>query len=61
LLHPHRDAIDLPPPAEGTTVEALADLPAALAWFTAEHRVLLGAIAQAAGTSPDMPGSSPGR
>jgi tetratricopeptide (TPR) repeat protein len=48
LLQPHRDPIDLAPAAAGVAREALADSRQAMAWFTAEHPVLLGAVQQAA-------------
>jgi len=47
-LYPHRDPIALSPPLPGTAPERLADLDQALAWFRAEHQVLLAAIALAA-------------
>jgi len=53
LLYPARDPIVLGPPAAGTALECLADHRQALAWFRAEHRVLLAVIAQAAGTGFD--------
>ena len=43
LLSPHRDPIPAPPPLEPFT-----DADAALAWFTAEHQVLLAAVRHAA-------------
>jgi DNA-binding SARP family transcriptional activator/tetratricopeptide (TPR) repeat protein len=48
LLDPHRDAIVLGPPAPGVVVEELTDNASALAWFVAEHQVLLGVVEQAA-------------
>ncbi len=47
LLSPHRDTITLAPIAPGALVEPVADHAAALAWFTAEHPVLLACIRQA--------------
>jgi DNA-binding SARP family transcriptional activator len=47
-LHPHRDPLRLPPPAAGLPVAPLADLRQAIGWFAVEHRVLIGAIDQAA-------------
>lgn len=48
LLDPHSDPITLTAPREGTTPESLADSTVdsgwALAWFTAEHAVLLAAV-----------------
>ena len=48
LLKPERDPIDLCEPAPGTTAEDLTTSDSALAWFTAEHHVLLACISQAA-------------
>ncbi|MFI6262136.1 BTAD domain-containing putative transcriptional regulator [Micromonospora sp. NPDC051006] len=48
LLWPHRDPPDPPVAAPGAQPEAFGDRPAALAWFTAEHRVLLAALDRAA-------------
>jgi DNA-binding SARP family transcriptional activator/tetratricopeptide (TPR) repeat protein len=48
LLYPHRDEIDLDPPAEGTTPQTFASDHQATAWFAAERAVLLAAVAQAA-------------
>lgn len=48
LLDPHRDAVPLPGGAVVAGSEDLADHVAALAWFTAEHEVLLGAVDLAA-------------
>ena len=52
-----------PPPRPGSPPERLADHGAALAWFAAEHPVLLAAVAHAAPTpaSTAMRGSWPGR
>jgi DNA-binding SARP family transcriptional activator/tetratricopeptide (TPR) repeat protein len=49
LLDPHRDPPSLAAPRPGTTPEPLADEVAALAWFTAEHAVLMAAVRFAAG------------
>lgn len=49
LLHPQRDPVNLPPPRPGTTSQRLADHPAAVQWFTAEHAVLLATIFRAGG------------
>jgi DNA-binding SARP family transcriptional activator/tetratricopeptide (TPR) repeat protein len=46
LLKPARDPIDLAAPAPGVTPQPLADLDAALAWFKAEHSVLLATMAR---------------
>jgi tetratricopeptide (TPR) repeat protein len=53
LLYPHRDPITLEPAQPGAEREHLADASQALAWFDAEHRVLLAAIGQAASDSLD--------
>ena len=48
LLNPHRDDPVTPPPIPaGVTPEHAADQRQALAWFVAEHRVLLAMIRQA--------------
>lgn len=44
LLNPVRDPITLPPPAPEVRPEQHDDHDAALAWFTAEHQVLLGTL-----------------
>ncbi|WP_367134885.1 BTAD domain-containing putative transcriptional regulator [Saccharothrix sp. HUAS TT1] len=41
LLHPHRDPLDLDPADEAVALTGLADHREALAWFEAEHRVLV--------------------
>ena len=48
LLYPHRDPLVLDAAAPGVTPEAMTGHAPALAWFTAEHPVLLGAIRLAA-------------
>ncbi|MEU2616004.1 tetratricopeptide repeat protein [Micromonospora sp. NPDC007271] len=48
MLWPHRDPLEVPPVTDGVTVEGFADQPAALAWFEAEHAVLLAALDLAA-------------
>jgi DNA-binding SARP family transcriptional activator len=53
MLYPHRDAVDLPEPQEGVTVELPVDDRAALEWLTTERRVLRGAIEHAAATGFD--------
>jgi tetratricopeptide (TPR) repeat protein/DNA-binding XRE family transcriptional regulator len=50
LLHPSRDLIALPPPQPGTMAENPVDPDQAMAWFDAEHKVLLAATAHAAGS-----------
>lgn len=47
LLSPHRDPITPAPPAPGVQAAPVADRAAALAWFTAEHQVLLACIRHA--------------
>ncbi|MCG7203588.1 ATP-binding protein [Streptomyces arenae] len=52
LLDSHREPIELAPPAPGCHPRELADIPAAMDWFDAEHRNLLaaqGAAVAAAG------------
>jgi tetratricopeptide (TPR) repeat protein len=51
LLNPHRDPITLPRPQPGVSPQRPTDHQQALAWFTAELRVLLAAINHA--SSPD--------
>ena len=53
LLQPSREPVPLAPPAPGTRPERLADHRHALAWFEAEHHVLLAAVTLAAGTGAD--------
>jgi tetratricopeptide (TPR) repeat protein len=43
LLDPHSPPLQLDPPAPGVHPQPLPDAPAAMAWFTAEHPVLLAA------------------
>jgi DNA-binding SARP family transcriptional activator/Tfp pilus assembly protein PilF len=45
-LNPRRDGVTTAPPQSGVTREEIADYQQALAWFTAEHPVLLAAIAR---------------
>jgi tetratricopeptide (TPR) repeat protein len=47
LLHPHREPLCLPPPHADVMVESPADRDHALAWFAAEHHVLVRAVRQA--------------
>jgi tetratricopeptide (TPR) repeat protein len=47
LLNPHRDPIITAAPSSGVTPEDLATHELALAWFTAEHAVLLAAVRHA--------------
>lgn len=44
LLNPHRQPLPLAPPLPGVHPEPIADDPAAMAWFDAEHPVLLAAL-----------------
>ncbi|HEU5108265.1 MAG TPA: tetratricopeptide repeat protein [Micromonosporaceae bacterium] len=53
LVNTHRDMGDLDPPASGTTPERPADNAAALAWFDAEHAVLIGVAQHAAAAGFD--------
>ncbi|GIG93116.1 AfsR/SARP family transcriptional regulator [Plantactinospora endophytica] len=48
LLQPSRDPLDLPTARPGTVPEHVGDEGRALAWFTAEHHILLAAVEQAA-------------
>jgi tetratricopeptide (TPR) repeat protein len=50
LLNPSRDPISLTPPRPGTSPQQLTSHAQAMAWFTAEHRVLLAAVDHAAAT-----------
>ena len=50
LMQPQRGTLRLTPPRTGVTPEPLGGNEQALAWFRAEHRVLLGAVALAAET-----------
>ncbi|MER6105095.1 BTAD domain-containing putative transcriptional regulator [Streptomyces sp. NPDC001832] len=49
LLHPHRDPIHLPPPADGVRPEDLTTHEQAMAWFIQEHPTLVAAVHQAEG------------
>jgi DNA-binding SARP family transcriptional activator/tetratricopeptide (TPR) repeat protein len=53
LLKPERNPIDPAEAAPGTLAEELTTPDSALAWFTAEHHVLLACISQAAATGLD--------
>jgi DNA-binding SARP family transcriptional activator len=48
LVNPLRDPIAVEPPVPGVPVADLPDADAAMAWFTAEHPVLLAAVERAA-------------
>jgi tetratricopeptide (TPR) repeat protein/transcriptional regulator with XRE-family HTH domain len=50
LLDPFRDRLALDLPTAGAVPERLADYEQALAWFEAEHKVIMAAITQAADT-----------
>ncbi|MCX5115890.1 tetratricopeptide repeat protein [Micromonospora sp. NBC_00362] len=52
-IEPHRDRIDLPPPAAGTAVASFTDSEQAQLWLDAERLVLLAAIDQAAESDLD--------
>jgi tetratricopeptide (TPR) repeat protein len=53
LLNPSREPIALIPPRHGVTPEPLDDSQQAVAWFEAEHQILLSAVALAAETGFD--------
>ncbi|WP_407775546.1 BTAD domain-containing putative transcriptional regulator [Actinophytocola sp.] len=53
VLTPQPNPIALPPVQPGAAPEELANYREALAWFTAEHRVLLAAVEQAAAAGFD--------
>jgi tetratricopeptide (TPR) repeat protein len=53
LMNPTRDPIAPAPPQPGTTPEHLTDYEQALAWFTAEHAVMLAAVDHATGAGLD--------
>jgi tetratricopeptide (TPR) repeat protein len=53
LLYPARDPLALPPDPSGAAPEQPGDEQEALAWFAAEHRVLLAAVHQAAAAGFD--------
>jgi tetratricopeptide (TPR) repeat protein/transcriptional regulator with XRE-family HTH domain len=50
LLNPAKEPVVLPPPRPSVTAGQPADYAQALAWFEAEHRVLLAAVTLAAGS-----------
>ncbi|HWM04677.1 MAG TPA: BTAD domain-containing putative transcriptional regulator [Actinophytocola sp.] len=52
LLLPSRDPVHLPPPVAGVTLARLDDGAQAMAWFTAEHAVLVPLVDQTANDSP---------
>ncbi len=53
-LNPHLDQITLTLPAQDTAPEHIATYDAALAWFTAEHAVLLALVHHAVATGQDL-------
>ncbi|MDG4830094.1 tetratricopeptide repeat protein [Solwaraspora sp. WMMD1047] len=53
LMHPHRDRIDLPPPADGVTPTRLGSAAAAMGWFATERETLLAAVRTGAGAGLD--------
>ncbi len=54
LLHPFREPIRLEPPRPGVSIPDLADYQAAMAWFIAEHPVLLAAVDRATAAGSDI-------
>jgi DNA-binding SARP family transcriptional activator/tetratricopeptide (TPR) repeat protein len=48
LLHPARRPVAIPAPRSGVTTTEIADLDTAIAWFTAERRVLVSAVTRSA-------------
>ncbi len=54
LMDPHRDPIELAPACSGAAPADLADEARALAWFEAEHQVLLNATTWAADNGFDV-------
>jgi len=53
LLKPERDPLDLADPAPGTMAEDLTTSDSALAWFRAEHHVLLACVSASAAAGLD--------
>ena len=53
LLQPAREPAALPPPRPGTRPERPGDQRQAMAWYKAEHQVLLAAVTMAAETGAD--------
>ena len=56
VLHSHRDTIILVPGQPGVTPEAMTGYEQAMAWFDAEHRVVLATVDRAAGAGFDTHG-----
>jgi DNA-binding SARP family transcriptional activator/Tfp pilus assembly protein PilF len=56
VLHSHRDTINLVPAQPGVIPEAMAGYEQAMAWFDAEHRVVLATIDQAVSAGFDTHG-----
>ncbi len=54
LLNPARDPITIAPPRPGSLCEEFEDHHQALAWFAAEHSVLLAAVEHAAAAGLDV-------
>ncbi|WP_204285131.1 tetratricopeptide repeat protein [Microbispora amethystogenes] len=60
LLDPARDPLSLTPAQPGVTIHPLTSLDEALAWFSAEHTVLIGAVLRQGPNSPQpRPGLRP--
>jgi tetratricopeptide (TPR) repeat protein len=53
LLSPHREPLAMASPRAGVAVTPLTDLDEAMAWFTAEHAVLMATIGHAGDTGFD--------
>lgn len=53
LLSPSHEPVALAPPSPGTAPEPIADHRQALAWFDAEHHVLISAVGHAYGSGSD--------
>jgi DNA-binding SARP family transcriptional activator/tetratricopeptide (TPR) repeat protein len=56
VLYPEREVMGLTPPERGVTPETMADYEQAMAWFEAEHAVLLAVITQAVAVGFDRYG-----
>jgi tetratricopeptide (TPR) repeat protein len=54
LLQPAKEPVVLAPPRPGAAPGQPADYPQAMAWFEAEHQVLLAAVTLAAGSGFDL-------